>query len=277
MFTCPYHRVNERYKTYPSAEVCSRQYVGYQIKDYKLPAYTGKGIRVGICDTGISAHEDIDDVTAESFIYKDASTHDSIGHGTHVTGILSANNNDKGMMGVAPDTHVYMARVMGSMGGTDKSVAEGIDWCVQNKCHIINLSLNSPRHKTSIAQQIVAATNKGIIVVTSAGNTGFGNRAILFPGNMTQVITVGAVGKDKKAAPFSGSLSLYGGDINVIGPGVGIFSCYQNNTYARLSGTSMAVPWVCGILALLLEKDSDPELAKKGLYDSCIDKLPAFS
>lgn len=131
--------------------------------------------------------------------------------------------------------------------------------------------MSAPNHIIPIAQQIIRATRSGILVVAAAGNGPPSQGYVGFPGRMKETITVGAIDRNKEVAPFSLYKLQHGYyRVDLCGPGVDILSCYLSDGYARLSGTSMAAPWVTGILALLLEKhDGDAETAKSELFRSC--------
>ncbi|WP_318246264.1 S8 family serine peptidase [Bacillus sp. PS06] len=163
---------------------------------------TGKGIKVGVIDTGIDyTHPDLHDNYHGGFDIVDGdndpmetkgSAHDQTLHGTHVAGIIAANGKVKG---VAPEAEVIAYRALGPGGiGTSDQVIAAIDKAIADKVDIINLSLgnnvNGPDWPTSLA--LNKATEKGIVAVTSSGNSGPDVWTVGSPGTSTKAISVGA-------------------------------------------------------------------------------------
>src|SRR3954454_21400218 len=109
---------------------------------------TGSGAVVAVIDTGVFAsHEDIAGrlLPGRDFVQQpnDDTPQDENGHGTHVTGIIAADeNNGKGIEGVAPGVKVLPIRVLDASGSGDgDTVAKGIDYAVDQHVDVINLSL----------------------------------------------------------------------------------------------------------------------------------------
>ncbi|WP_208590733.1 S8 family serine peptidase [Gracilibacillus suaedae] len=164
--------------------------------------FTGKGVKVGIVDTGIDyTHPDLranyqggydlvdfDDDPMETTPEQGMPTL----HGTHVAGIIGANGQ---MKGVAPDAELYGYRALGSGGtGTSVQVMAAIEKAVKDGMDIINLSLgnsiNGPDWPTSVA--VNRATEQGVTVVIANGNTGPDLWTVGSPATANQVISVGA-------------------------------------------------------------------------------------
>ncbi|SFM16463.1 minor extracellular serine protease Vpr [Gracilibacillus orientalis] len=167
----------------------------------QLP-YTGKGVKVGIVDTGIDyTHPDLranykggydliefDDEPMETIPEQGMPTM----HGSHVAGVIGANGQ---MKGVAPDAELYAYRALGPGGtGTSIQVMAAIEKAVKDGMDIINLSLgntiNGPDWPTSVA--VNRATKQGVTVVIANGNTGPDLWTVGSPATANQVISVGA-------------------------------------------------------------------------------------
>ena len=94
---------------------------------------TGKGINIGILDTGVrSDHPDLHISGGVTFVQGTTSYNDDFGHGTHVAGIIAAQNNGIGYSGVAPEAQLYAVKVLDSNGkGNQSDVVAGINWAME--------------------------------------------------------------------------------------------------------------------------------------------------
>jgi hypothetical protein len=179
---------------------------------------------------------------------------DDNGHGTHVAGVIAANG---AILGAAPDAKLLAVKVLDHSGrGTFGNVAKGISWARKwrgangEKVNIINLSLGGPLSHASLHNEIKKALEGGIVVICAAGNAGDGDNItdeISYPAFYPECVSVGAVDNNTQSANFSSSNS----NINIAAPGVDTYSTYLNNTYAKLSGTSVASPHISGAAALI--------------------------
>ena len=170
--------------------------------DKKGQRLTGKGIKIAVIDTGIDYdHPDLKknfkggyDVIDDDGDPMETTKEQGLStiHGTHVAGIIAANGKIKG---VAPEAEIYAYRALGPGGkGTTEQVIEAIEKAVEDGVDIINLSLgntvNGPDWPTSIA--LDKAVEKGVIAVTSNGNSGPNMWTVGSPGTSLKAISVGA-------------------------------------------------------------------------------------
>ena len=101
--------------------------------------FTGAGVKIGIIDTGIANHEDLAISTGVSVVGYTASSIDDNGHGTHVAGIISAENNDLGTVGIAPNSEIYPIKALDSNGsGYLSDIVAGIDWAMDDNMEWIS-------------------------------------------------------------------------------------------------------------------------------------------
>lgn len=215
--------------------------------------YTGKGVKVAIVDTGIASHTDLAVAGGANFTDYTSSYQDDNGHGTHVAGIAAAQNNGTGIVGAAPDAALYSVKVLGGDGsGYLSDVIAGIDWAIANDMDIVNLSLGMATDSFALHQIVDQAYSRDILIVAAAGNSGTAagtGDSVNYPAKYSSVIAVGATDSSDLRASFSST----GPDVEVAAPGSGVTSTYLNGQYVRMSGTSMASPYVAGQIALLKE------------------------
>ncbi|MBU4511556.1 S8 family serine peptidase [bacterium] len=213
----------------------------------------GGGIIIAVIDTGIDKdHPDLDGnlVGGVNFVsnppWKDPDPNkwdDDNGHGTHVAGIIAAEDNDTGVVGVAPEAALYALKVLDRTGsGYVSAVVAAIEWATVNDIQVINMSLGGGDHLTLDAA-CSSAYDDGLILVASAGNGG----AVSYPAAYLSVIAVSATDSSDNLASFSST----GNEVELAAPGVDIYSTYKDGGYATMSGTSMASPHVAGTAALV--------------------------
>lgn len=249
----------------------------------------GAGIKVGVIDTGAEyTHLDLDanfDHNKDGFITPDdilgydfAGTtlsgppdpdpKDYHGHGTHVSGTVAAEDNDFGVVGVAPEAWLYALKVFDDSGnGTWDLVIAALEWAqglmvdtdgdgvsdVQGvKMDVVNMSIGgSTGGSTLVEDACNAAYGAGLVLVASAGNSGNPpgrGDTIEEPASYQSVIAVAAVDSNLKRARWSST----GDSLELSAPGVSVKSTYLNGGYTTFQGTSMASPHVAGTVALVL-------------------------
>jgi len=210
-------------------------------------------VQIAVIDTGVdSTHPDLAGkvINGHDYVDNDNDPMDLNGHGTHVAGVAAAvTNNQQGIAGMAPKAKIYAVRVLDENGkGTLDKVASGIVEAADHGAKVINLSLGSSQSAQTLKDAIDYAWNKGAVVVAAAGNDG--TSAPTYPAYYNQVLAVAATDSSDHKAEFSN----YGKWVDVAAPGVDITSTYVGGGYKMMSGTSMAVPQVSGLAALLAAK-----------------------
>lgn len=233
----------------------------------------GNGVKIAVLDTGVSSHPDLLISGGASFVPYTNSYDDDNGHGTHVAGIIGAVDNEIGVIGVAPESSIYAVKVLDKEGsGYISEIVAGINWAITNKMDIINLSLATPEHSILLKAAVDKAYANGILVVAAAGNNGSTEGTtdtVEFPARYPSVIAVSALDKNN----IRGSFSATGSTVEIAAPGVSILSTHIGNDYVSFNGTSMATPFISGILAQL--KNAYPTLTnvelREKLQQSAID------
>lgn len=243
---------------------------------------TGSGRKIVVIDTGYNYnHPELSSsyLGGKDFVNDDNDPFDDNGHGSHVSGIITADGVDAKAKGVAPGTGIISGKVLSASGsGYFSDVVAAIYWAVDGNDGIagpvctnttngtvctnddfnadaISLSLGTSQPYTykgfcdnvlpDLTNAIKYARGRGVVVVSAAGNSG--GAGVSIPGCISYSTTVGAVDKFDKVASFSGR----GKAVDLTAPGVNIFSAWLGNSYLTASGTSMSTPMVSGTIALV--------------------------
>ncbi len=266
--TAPHHNKNKPVQSTTSPP--NKNYP-WNMNMVKVPeawerGFKGKNVKVAVLDTGIANHHGLVVSGGASFVDGVSSYDDGHSHGTHVAGIIGARGDNIDAVGVAPMSDLYAVKVLRDTGsGLMSWVIAGLEWCINNKIHIANLSLGSPvRPRIAYASAIEKCQDNGITIIAAAGNSG--NSAFPYVGSpansylrsssKASPIAVGSVDQNSyiDSSSSRGSEHNEWNVVTVVAPGVRIRSTVLNNEYALNSGTSMACPHVSGLAALIYEK-----------------------
>ncbi|MFX1480798.1 MAG: S8 family serine peptidase, partial [Promethearchaeota archaeon] len=242
----------------------------------------GGGINVLIIDDGIDYnHPDLDDNYIEGYdeYYDDSDPFSHVvGHGTMCAGVIGAEDNGIGFVGVAPNVNLYVYKVADDYGilrskpnpsgpdiSPEKLVAMAIDRAIatlndadpNNNIDIISISLGTGLDESSLEYSCWIAYSNDIIVVAAAGNDGTGT--LRYPARYQEyVIPVGASDFNDQKTSFS-NWGYQSQEEGIVAPGINIGSTCLTNDYAWgetdynfWNGTSFAAPMVAGVCALIL-------------------------
>ncbi|MDP9242902.1 MAG: S8 family serine peptidase [Actinomycetota bacterium] len=291
--------------------------------NYWNRGYTGQGVDVALIDTGVSPVEGLSSpgkvINGPDLSFESQADNlrylDSNGHGTFMAGIIAGKDGSVGsassatsdqFVGVAPDARIVSVKVGDAFGATDTSqVIAGINWVVQHRndagmnIRVLNLSFGTDSTQSytrdPLAYAAEVAWRKGIVVVASAGNDGYGSSALNDPASDPYVLAVGAVdlngtsGHNDDNVPSWSSTGDGTRNPDLVAPGVSVVSLRdpgsqidQDNPSAvvgtrffRGSGTSQATAVVSGAAALLL--DERPGITPdqvKGILNGSATKVP---
>jgi subtilisin family serine protease len=235
------------------------EHVGWGLKDLKIPESwmktKGEGVVIMVMDSGVTNHPDIGDNElkkfSKSFLINESKL-DIQGHSTHVGGIISSQNNAMGIVGVAPKAKIISVKVIDKYGKTNEAILKSaLEYAIKLKPDIINMSLGSYDKQPSLEPLYKKLTYElNIPIVCAAGN--FGKKGVMYPAKYPYTISVGSYKEGGALSDFSSfSPENY---VDFVAPGDTVLSTYLNGQYAIMSGTSMAAPFVSGILALLISK-----------------------
>ena len=276
-------------RTYTAAMSTARRWYGVDqaVSDFAvtgdrsgaLKTYSKTDVVACIVDTGLDAgHVDLNQgqvIAWKDFVNSRTSPYDDNGHGSHVAGILAGQGDGSwSYRGVAYGTALVGVKALDSTGtASTTTILSGVNFCVANKAtyniKIINLSLGSSASSDgtdALSRAVDAASDAGIVPVVAAGNAGPGASTIGSPGAAAKAITVCSIADVGEKGFFESTFSSRGptadGRIkpDVCAPGESITSVRagSGNGYTTLSGTSMATPFVAGVVALML--DANPSL-----------------
>lgn len=212
----------------------------------------GEDIKVAVLDSGESEHFEVQNNKAGSANFTDSPTIvDRQSHSTMCSGIIGAEKNGRGIIGVAPKCKLYFAKAMDDSGtGEPSSIVNAVGWCIDQKVDIISISAGMYFDFPPLHNIIKKAYDQNIIVIAAAGNEGTQYNNVAYPARYDEAIGVAAYDKHRQIAPFSSR----GLNVMFALPGVDIYSTYLHNIYAREDGTSFSCPILSGICALILAK-----------------------
>ena len=222
----------------------------------------------------------------------DSKYNDDNGHGSHVAGTIAARNNGFGVVGIVPGARIWAVKVLNSQGsGYMSDIVKGVDWVTKNagSIAVANMSLGGQGVSIALRTAIQKCVAEGVVMVVAAGNSKmdvYGNDGVFgtsddyIPAAYREAATISALcdtdgkpggegnphtyGADDSFASFSNfsrsvvannPVNSGGAAIDLILPGVNIYSTYKSGGYVSMSGTSMASPHAAGLAALHISKN----------------------
>ena len=282
----------------------------WELKNNSDKNVTGEGIKVAILDTGIDYNHSVfgdgfgpgyqivdgyDFVKCDNFdedTYEctnprpeDSDPMDDKGHGTHCAGIV---------VGVAPNVSLYAYKVLNSQGyGEESWIYDALELVVDpnqdgdfsDHVDVVSMSFglfspvsseNPSNPDDLLSRTVDYLVEYGIVFVAAAGNYGnLGAGTIQSPATARKAIAVGLTDKNDVISYYSGRGPTKIGTIkpDVVAPGYLINSTWLNNSYKKISGTSMACPHVAGTAALILQMHPDwsPSEVKMAIRETAVD------
>ncbi|AHH96987.1 hypothetical protein KALB_3623 [Kutzneria albida DSM 43870] len=237
---------------------------------------TGTGVKIAVLDTGIdTTHPDLAGRVGESANFTgDPDAVDHFGHGTHVASIIAGSGAASGTTyrGVAGGAQLLNGKVLDNSGyGSESAVMAGMEWAVRQGARVVNMSLGATTTDGNdpISQLVdTLSARSGALFVAAAGNDGAAVH-VEAPAAASAALAVGAVDSTDRPAPFTSSgprLGDAGAKPEIVAPGVDIIAARAAGTsmgdpvdtnYTKLSGTSMATPFVAGAAALIAQQHPD--------------------
>ncbi|UKS25760.1 S8 family serine peptidase [Paenibacillus sp. HWE-109] len=228
---------------YPNNETLTWGYEALNTQSLQNFGVLGSGIKVAIVDTGVDlTHSELSVLGGVALVSD--SYNDDNGHGTQIAGIISSKINGHGTVGIAPNASIYSVKALDREGnGSYSQIVSAIDWCIENKINIINMSFTGSYNSVILQDAMKQAWDAGILVVASAGNEGA--NAVKYPARYPTVMSVGALNQSLEISPFSN----YGDKIDLVAPGSNILTTNYNNDYTTVNGTSFSTAYITGAAA----------------------------
>ncbi|MBP6085410.1 S8 family serine peptidase, partial [Candidatus Gracilibacteria bacterium] len=214
----------------------------------------------------------VDDTHGWNFFDNTNKLTDGLGHGTQAAGLIAANGNTQGIIGVAPQTKIMVLKVLDDNGnGSTSDVVQAIHYAVNQGANVINMSFGGANAMTA---PLISACNDalqaGVVLVAAAGNSNLDIVAHNFaPAAVPGVIVAAASDSNGQRASFSN----YGNKVDLTAPGIALLttragtnsepssqvigSTSNPNGYIVVTGTSFSAPLVSGAAALL--KGQNPQ------------------
>ncbi len=289
-------KLNEVRYIADSTKVCammyaSKKFIGYNFLYEKIPKNISKH-SVAIIDTGISPHIDfligrnriikfVDLINNREDIYDDN------GHGTFISGVLSAGYNTQKYAGIDTISNIIVIKALDGIGETTSiKILEAMQWVLDNKekysIDVVCMSFGTIfREGDALSVSAEILWNNGITVVSAGGNSGPEESTIMSPGASRKIITVGSLDKlelsNIRVADFSsrGPVGNYYKP-DLLLPGVDIVSVSRpkedGKMYTDMSGTSVSTPMVAGVASLLkyINPKYTPDQIKYMLISACV-------
>jgi subtilisin family serine protease len=220
----------------------------------------GENIKIGVIDTGTPQHEDLNIAGIENLT--ECEEYDLTGHSTHICGIISG--NDDKLFGVAPKSEIYSIKALDDSGiSSFDDIHKALVWCYKNDMHVVNMSLGSavkPYNDNEFRDIIDKLYKKGVVICAASGNQESKNRIANYPAEYEHVLSIGGISKVYKFEKWCNI------NCDFVAPS-SAYSCYLNNKYARLRGTSQACGFISGTVALIKSYYNDPFMNYDDVYN----------
>ena len=205
----------------------------------------GTKIKLGVVDTGVDHnHPILSNVKgAKDFTGSASGAMDRNGHGTHCTATVGGIDP---RIGVAAGFDLYHGKGLGDSGSGGSGLINAIDYCLSEGCEVVSNSWGGGGQSASWEAQFKKWADAGVWLIFAGGNSGPNTPDSDWPGRSQHLINVAALNSSLSPASFSSA----GAKLDTSGPGVDIWSAKPGGGYQRMSGTSMATPFVAGLLGL---------------------------
>jgi serine protease AprX len=262
---------------------------------YKL---TGKGIGVGLIDSGTYPHPDLMDSTGKINNFIDLVNglkypYDDNGHGTFMAGIICGNGkSSKGMYrGVAENSHIFSIKCFNSIGkgyvsdilyALETLINNAIDYNLKTLCLPFELTDNSYFILSMFEKLFKKAVENNLVIVVPSGTNGNDESSMRGIATLQNCITVGGIDTrgSQKIYEYSSSgpcgklekPDLVAACVDICSlnsnteyiserNGIKLYTQALEKPYTNFTGTSCSAAYICGLCTLLFE--NNPNLTYK--------------
>jgi subtilisin family serine protease len=213
---------------------------------------TGDGIIIAVVDTGVlPSHADLEGKILPGYnaILDNDRCDDDNGHGTAIAGLIAANaNNATGIAGICWGCSILPVKALDGYGlGSDAYLARGIRWATDHGADIINLSMGGADNSPILREAIDYAVSRNVLVIAAAGNNHMAGNRQNYPAAFPNVLAVGATDQSDTITGFSTT----GEYIDLVAPGVELWTTLLSEDYGKPDGTSFSSPFVAGVAGLV--------------------------
>ncbi|WP_199733212.1 type VII secretion-associated serine protease mycosin [Micromonospora sp. BL1] len=216
---------------------------------------TGRGVVVAVIDSGVDGtHPDLAGqvLPGLDLVTPDGSDGpDPVGHGTTVAGLIAGRaDDDRGVLGLAPDAKILPVRVLDAENRYDDAliIAKAVRWAVDNGAQVVNLSLGGSSDNPALAAALDYAFARNVVVVACTGNLATSTTTeVWYPAREPGVLAVAGLERTSENL-WSGSIT--GHETVLSAPATGLYGARPEG-YWRVQGTSFAAPLVAATAALV--------------------------
>jgi len=250
--------------------------IGWGLKKLKVPDLwehsRGKGVKVAVMDTGIDQdHQDLKGIVDNCYNFVENTTDvtDYHGHGTRCAGIIASQGLGE-LVGIAKESKLLIGKIMETVidGYHHGDLINGINWAVTNGANVISISAGGKTFNIDVQNAINRVVQEDkVTIVAAIGNSGkTGNNAGTYPARDPNCISVGAVDQNLEILGNTDKNPI----LTITAPGKDIITTDLEQSYNKHSGTSMACPFISGVIALLLARNKNltADEIKKILIDT---------
>jgi subtilisin family serine protease len=214
--------------------------------------YEKQPIKVAVLDSGINKdHPALKGKIHKSFnaIQPNQPIEDHYGHGTPIAGIIAAEDSGGEMSGLAQSVSIYDVKVLDKKGnGKVADLVKGINWCIQEKVDIINISSGFQVDDQQLKKAVEEALSSGIIIIAAAGNT-LGQEAD-YPARYEGVWSITSVNSNMVRSSLAAR-----GKVDFAATGTKVLSINKDGDLETFSGTSFAAAQISGYTARILDRE----------------------